>query len=90
MRQKYADAVNFAVFPSLHGGPHNTQIAAVATQMKQVMTPEFRAYSGQVIKNSQALAAELVARGEKLISGGTDNHLVLWDVRPHDLTGSKV
>ena len=43
-----------------------------------------------MIKNSQALAAELVARGEKLISGGTDNHLVLWDVRPHDLTGSKV
>ena len=43
-----------------------------------------------MIKNAQALAAELVANGEKLISGGTDNHLVLWDVRPHDLTGSKV
>ena len=90
MRKKYEDAVNFAVFPTLSGGPHNTQIAALATQMKQVMTDKFRTYSTNVIQNAQALAAELMARGEKLISGGTDNHIVLWDVRQHDLTGSKV
>jgi len=58
--------------------------------MKQVMTEDFRNYSTNVIKNAQALAAELIARGEKLISGGTDNHIVLWDVRQHELTGSKV
>ena len=52
MRKKYADAINFAVFPSLQGGPHNTQIAGVAVQMKQVQSAEFKAYSGQVIKNA--------------------------------------
>lgn len=90
MRKKYADQINFAVFPTMQGGPHNTQIAALATQMKQVATPQFREYSGQVIKNAQALAAALIERGERVITDGTDTHLLLWDVRPHDLTGSKV
>jgi glycine hydroxymethyltransferase len=58
--------------------------------MKQVMTPEFKAYSEQVIRNAKALASELISRGEKIISDGTDIHLLLWDVRPHELTGSKV
>lgn len=90
MRKKYEDAINFAVFPSTHGGPHNTQIAALAVQMKQVVTPEFKAYAEQVVKNARALAAAFAERGEKIITGGTDCHLILWDVRPHELTGSKV
>ena len=89
-RPKLSDAINFAVFPSLQGGPHNTAIAALAVQLKQVDTHEFRAYSYQVVKNGKALAKSLMDRGEKLICDGTVNHLVMWDVRPHGLTGSKV
>lgn len=59
-------------------------------QLKEVNTVEFRAYATQVIKNAQALAKGLMDRGEKLITNGTLNHLVMWDVRQHGLTGSKV
>ena len=74
----------------LQGGPHNVSIAALAVQLKEVMTPEFKAYSQQVIKNAQALAKALMDKGEKLITSGTVNHLVMWDLRQHGLTGSKV
>jgi glycine hydroxymethyltransferase len=81
---------NFAVFPMLQGGPHNHQIAAIATQLKEVATPEFKSYCQQVKKNAQALANRLIQKGHKLVSNGTENHLMLWDVRPHGLTGSKI
>merc|ERR1711966_105391 len=71
-------------------GPHNHQIGALAAQLLEVDTPEFVEYSKKVVANSQALAAELMSKGHKLASDGTDNHLVLWDLRPHGLTGSKV
>lgn len=89
-RKEFEDRINFAVFPSLQGGPHNHQIAALATQLKEVATPEFKIYSKQVIENARALAAGLIKRGEVVLTGGTDTHMVMWDVRPHDLTGSKV
>ena len=54
------------------------------------MTPEFKAYIQQVKKNAQAMAAGLTKRGHVLATGGTENHLVLWDLRPHDITGSKM
>jgi len=82
--------INFAVFPSLQGGPHNNVIAGVAVQLKQVATPEFRAYARQVIANSQILARTLMAKGYKLATDGTDNHLILWDLRPQNLTGNKM
>lgn len=89
-RRAHEDAINFAVFPSLQGGPHNHQIAAVATQLREVATPEFREYARRVVANSRALAAALIERGYKLVTGGTDTHLVLWDLRPAGLTGSKM
>ena len=89
-RKRFEEPINFAVFPQLQGGPHNTNIAAVAIQLKEVATSEFKAYSQQVITNAQALGAALAAKGERFITGGTDNHLLMWDIRPHDLTGSKV
>lgn len=89
-RKKYEDAINFAVFPQCQGGPHNNVIGALAVQLKEVNSPEFRAYSAQVIKNAQACAAELQKKGEKIVTDGTDTHLVMWDVRPHGLTGNKV
>merc|ERR1712054_570909 len=84
------DRIDMAVFPALQGGPHNHQIGALAAQLLEVNTPEFVEYSKQVVANSQALAETLKAKGHKLASDGTDNHLVLWDLRPHGLTGSKV
>jgi glycine hydroxymethyltransferase len=89
------DARNFgakidqAVFPALQGGPHEHQIAAVATQLREAMTPQFKEYIIQVKKNSAALAAHLQTKGYTIASGGTCNHLLLWDLRPQDLTGSK-
>ena len=63
---------------------------ALGTQFKQAMTPEFKEYSKQVKRNATALADELMKRGHKLVTNGTDNHLLLLDVRPHGITGSKL
>ncbi|KII91241.1 hypothetical protein PLICRDRAFT_37982 [Plicaturopsis crispa FD-325 SS-3] len=82
--------VNDAVFPACQGGPHNNTIAAIATALLQVAQPSFRAYAKQVVSNARTLAAALAEHGYKLQTGGTDNHLVLWDLRPIGLTGSKV
>ncbi|KAF9456606.1 serine hydroxymethyltransferase-domain-containing protein [Collybia nuda] len=82
--------VNEAVFPACQGGPHNNTIAAIATTLKQVADPTWKAYAKQVISNARTLAASLAGHGYKLQTGGTDNHLVLWDLRPIGLTGSKV
>merc|ERR1712178_341385 len=89
-KYEYEDAINQAVFPSLQGGPHNHQIAGLCTQLKEVASPEFKAYAKQVKANAAALCAFLVEKGYKLATGGTENHLMLWDLRPLGLTGSKV
>jgi glycine hydroxymethyltransferase len=82
--------VNNAVFPSCQGGPHNNTIAAVAVALKQAASPEFKQYAKQVRANAKALGEALISYGYKLATGGTDNHLILWDMRPLKLTGSKV
>ena len=78
------------MFPGLQGGPHDHQVAAIATQLKEVATPEFKQYCVQIKKNAKALAQALMDKGYKLATDGTDNHLILWDVRPLGLTGSKI
>ena len=75
------DKINFAVFPGLQGGPHNHTIGALATCLKQAATPEFVEYQKQVLSNASRLAGELNKLGYSLVSGGTDNHLVLIDVK---------
>ncbi|KAG7337289.1 serine hydroxymethyltransferase, partial [Nitzschia inconspicua] len=75
------DKINFAVFPGLQGGPHNHTIGALATCLKQANTPEFVEYQKQVLKNCSRLADELNKKGYSLVSGGTDNHLVLVDLK---------
>ncbi|EKM57065.1 uncharacterized protein PHACADRAFT_254599 [Phanerochaete carnosa HHB-10118-sp] len=82
--------VNDAVFPACQGGPHNNTIAGIATTLLQATQPTWKAYAQQVIANAKTLGDELVARGYKLQTSGTDNHLVLWDLRPLGLTGSKL
>jgi len=89
-KKQLEERVNSAVFPAVQGGPHNNTIAAVAVQMKAVNTPEFHSYAAQIVKNSQTLAGELLRLGYSLATKGTDNHLILWDLRPLALTGSKM
>merc|ERR1712066_858363 len=84
------ERIDMAVFPALQGGPHNHQIGGLAVQLLEVNTPAFVEYSKAVCANAKAMADTLIAKGHKLASDGTDNHLVLWDLRPHGLTGSKV
>lgn len=91
--EKYSDMedkINFAVFPSNQGGPHNNTIAGVAVALKQAATPEFKNYAKQVRANAVAVADTLRGHGYKLVTDGTVNHLVLWDLRPVGLTGSKM
>ena len=86
----FEDKINFAVFPGLQGGPHNHTISGLAVALKQAASPEFKAYQQQVMKNMQAMANRLVEHGVKLVSGGTDNHLALLDLRPMGVDGSRV
>ena len=88
---EYKDRIDFAVFPGLQGGPHNHTIAALAVALKQCATPEFVEYQKQVVANSKALADGLMKRGYELVSGGTDNHLVLVNVKAtHGIDGARV
>ncbi|CAM9878278.1 unnamed protein product [Ascophyllum nodosum] len=85
------DKINFAVFPGLQGGPHNHTIAALATALKQAKAPEYIAYQKQVMLNAAALAKKLMSDGYELVSGGTDNHLVLVDLKKSaNIDGARV
>jgi len=79
--------INSAVFPGLQGGPLEHVIAAKAVAFGEALKPEFKAYAAQVVENAQALAAALVERGLAIVSGGTDSHLMLVDLRPKGVTG---
>ncbi len=87
--EEHAKAIDKAVFPGLQGGPLMHVIAAKAVALQEALQPTFRGYQNQIVANAQALAGGLMARGLHLVSGGTDNHLVLVDLRPShpDLTG---
>jgi glycine hydroxymethyltransferase len=83
------EQIDFAVFPSSQGGGHNNTISAVTTALKQVATPEFKEYSKQVIKNAQHLSSKLITLGFEIITGGTDNHLLLVNLKNKGVSGSK-
>lgn len=80
--------INVAVHPTVQGGPHNNHIAALAAALKQVGSAEYKEYIQQVKKNAQSLAEGLKRRGCKLVTDGTDNHLMLWDLRPCGISSS--
>lgn len=82
--------INFSVFPGHQGGPHNHTITALAVALKQAQSPEFRAYQEQVIKNAKQLEYSFKDRGYKLVTDGTDNHMVLLDLKPLGLDGARV
>ena len=87
--KKMSQILNSAVFPGIQGGPLEHVIAAKAVAFGEALTPEYKEYQQQVVRNSQALSAALTARGYKIVSGGTDNHLILVDLRTKfpELTG---
>lgn len=77
-----ADKIDKTVFPGLQGGPHDHQTSAIAIALKEAMEPEFKEYGRQIVKNAKALAKSLMDKGIKLVSNGTDNHLILIDLTP--------
>lgn len=81
--------IDRAVFPGLQGGPHNHTTAGIAQALYEVQSDEFVEYAKQIIKNAQTLASEFMGSGLKVITGGTDNHLILIDVTPFDITGAQ-
>jgi glycine hydroxymethyltransferase len=88
-QQKYAKAIDKAVFPGLQGGPHDHVTAAKAICFKEAMTDGFKEYAQQIVKNSQQLAASLTERGYRVVAGGSDNHLLLVDLRPVNVSGKE-
>ncbi len=86
-KKKHASVLDKAVFPGLQGGPHNHATAGIAVAAKEAATESFREYARRVIENAKVLAEELLGQGFKLITGGTDNHLVLMDLTPQGVTG---
>ena len=85
--EEWSKKLNSNIFPGIQGGPLMHVIAAKAVALKEALSPEFKQYAAQVVKNAQALAIELVKKGYKLVSGGTDNHLMLLDFTGSELTG---
>ncbi|MFA4818337.1 MAG: serine hydroxymethyltransferase [Patescibacteria group bacterium] len=86
-KRNLAELIDAAIIPGLQGGPHNHQTAAIAVAIKEASQPDFKNYASQIVKNSKALAKTLTASGANLITGGTDNHLILMDVSNFNLTG---
>ncbi|MEU3187046.1 serine hydroxymethyltransferase [Streptomyces sp. NPDC006923] len=85
--KQHAKAIDKAVFPGLQGGPHNQTTAAIAVALHEAARPSFRDYARSVVANARVLAEELLARGFDLVSGGTDNHLILMDLTSRDVPG---
>jgi len=89
-KEEHAKKVDKAVFPGLQGGPHMHTMTAIAVAMAEADTPEFVAYAQQIIKNAKALAEKLLEYGFDLVTGGTDNHLILIDLRNKNIPGKKL
>ena len=86
-KKKHRKVLNNALFPGLQGGPHNHTTAAIAVALKEADTDEFRTYAAQIVTNARALAGALTERGFSLVSGGTDNHLILMDLTNKEVPG---
>jgi glycine hydroxymethyltransferase len=86
-KKEFAEKIDKAVFPGLQGGPHEHIIAAKAVAFKEALSPSFKDYSKQIVLNAKQLAASLVEKGYRLVSNGTDNHLILVDVRKSGISG---
>ncbi|MFG6455901.1 serine hydroxymethyltransferase [Roseateles sp. BYS96W] len=88
-KEDIAKKINSAIFPGIQGGPLMHVIAGKAVAFKEALTPEFKAYQEQVVKNAKVLAETLIERGLRIVSGGTESHVMLVDLRPKNLTGKE-
>lgn len=88
-RAQHAQAIDKAIFPGLQGGPHDHTTAAIAVALREASLPSFKEYAEQIVKNAKALAEALMGYGFRLVSGGTDNHLLLVDLRSKNITGKE-
>jgi glycine hydroxymethyltransferase len=88
-KAQHQGAIDKAVFPGLQGGPHNQTTAGIAVALREASTPDFKKYAHQIVANAKALAEELTGRGYDLVSGGTDNHLILVDLTNKNVPGKK-
>ncbi len=88
-KEEHAKMINKAIFPGIQGGPLMHVIAAKAVCFKEALSDEFKAYQAQIVKNAKVLSEELLKKGFNLVSGGTDNHLMLVDLRPFSITGKE-
>ena len=88
-KEKFAKAIDKAVFPGLQGGPHENAIAAIAVALREASEAKFKTYAKQIIKNAQALSSELSRLGWRIVSGGTDNHLLLVDTWKNGISGKE-
>jgi len=89
-KEAYAKKINSRIFPGIQGGPLMHVIAAKAVAFKEALSPEFKEYQKQIVKNSQAFAKEMASLGFRIVAGGTDNHLFLVDLRPKNVSGKDV
>ncbi len=88
-KEKHAAAIDKAVFPGIQGGPHNHTTAGIAVALKEAMLPEFKEYAANICKNAKTMAAALIGYGFTLVTGGTDNHLLLIDLTNKNITGKQ-
>ncbi len=88
-KEQHKAAIDKAVFPGIQGGPHNHTTAAIAVALKEAMAPEFKDYGHQIVKNAKVMAETLLAKGFQLVTGGTDNHLLLIDLTNKNITGKQ-
>jgi glycine hydroxymethyltransferase len=89
-KEAWAKKINARIFPGIQGGPLMHVIAAKAVAFKEALSPEFKDYQKQIVKNSQAFAKDMASLGFRIVTGGTDNHLFLVDLRPKNVSGKEV
>ena len=89
-KEEHKSGIDRAIFPGLQGGPHMHTISAIAVALKEADTDDFKAYARQIVANARSLAEKLLEYGFELVSGGTDNHLILIDMRNKDIAGKKM
>lgn len=90
IKYDYKSKIDGAVFPGLQGGPHNHSIAAIAVALRDTKTEQFKQYQKQTLMNAAAMASKLISLGYDIVSGGTDNHLLMIDLRKEGVDGARV
>lgn len=87
-KRRYKNAVDDSVFPGIMGAPQNNNIGALALAFKYCMSPEYREYAARMVDNCRIICDELEKKGNKILTGGTDTNIMVWDIKPNGILGS--